>query len=193
MGLNETPYLTGRVLLAMPSLTDPRFHRAVIYICSHDAGGAMGLVINHPLPGLGFTDLIGQLNIDPAAKENLSRIDLPVLSGGPVESARGFLLHSSDFRQSDTVVVDEAFGVTGTIDALKAVAAGKGPKDMLFMLGYAGWSAGQLDREMQENAWLVVPADPALIFHTGAAEKWDMAIGRLGVDPAMLSSVAGRA
>lgn len=193
MGSNDATYLTGQLLLAMPSLADPRFHRAVIYVCSHDAGGAMGLVINHPLPGLEFSDLIGQLNIESGAKGSLSHLSLPVLSGGPVESARGFLLHSSEFRLPDTVYVDEFFSVTGTVDALKAVAAGKGPRQLLFILGYAGWSAGQLDREMQDNAWLTVPADPALIFHAGAEEKWDMAIGKLGFDPAMLSSAAGRA
>ncbi|HEY8191276.1 MAG TPA: YqgE/AlgH family protein, partial [Alphaproteobacteria bacterium] len=119
--------------------------------------------------------------------------NLPVMSGGPVEAARGFILHSGDFKQPDTVKVSDTIGVTGTVEGLKAVAAGTGPDRMLFMLGYAGWGAGQLDREMQQNAWLVAEADPDLIFARGTDEKWDRAVRQLGVDPAMLSGDAGRA
>jgi putative transcriptional regulator len=181
-------YLTGRLLLAMPQMGDPRFHRAVIFMCAHDENGAMGLVLNNVMPGLDLSELLGQLNIDrqpatPAA---------PVMNGGPVESARGFVLHSTDFTQPETVRVGPELGVTGTIEALRAIAAGDGPQKMLFMLGYAGWGAGQLDRELQQNAWLVTDADAEIIF--GDAErKWDRAVRKIGIDPAMLSGDAGHA
>lgn len=183
-------YLTGRLLLAMPAMGDPRFHKAVIYMCAHDANGAMGLVINHTLPGVDLSQLLEQLHIDPAESQ---APETPVMSGGPVETARGFVLHSNDFSQSDTIKIDDDFSVTGTIDALKAIASGDGPESMLFILGYAGWSAGQLDQEIQQNAWLVADPDPELIFTSQPEEKWPKAVEKLGVDPGMLSGVAGRA
>ncbi len=183
-------YLTGRLLLAMPAMGDPRFHKAVIYMCAHDENGAMGLVINHTLPGVDLSQLLKQLNITP---EETKARDSAVMSGGPVETARGFVLHSNDFEQSDTIKIDEDFYVTGTIDALKAIAGGDGPDKMLFILGYAGWSKGQLDQEMQQNAWLVTDPDPDLIFAAPPEEKWTKAIQKLGIDPAMLSGEAGRA
>lgn len=187
---NKKLYLTGRLLLAMPAMGDPRFHKAVIYMCAHDANGAMGLVINHALPGVDLGQLLEQLNIK---QENGHTPDAPVMSGGPVETARGFVLHSNDFKQADTIKIDDNFSVTGTIDALKAIASGNGPEKMLFILGYAGWSPGQLDQEMQQNAWLVADPDPDLIFTSSADEKWAEAIRKLGVDPGMLSGEAGRA
>lgn len=183
-------YLTGRLLLAMPAMGDPRFHKAVIYMCAHDEHGAMGLVINHTLPGIDLSQLLAQLNINP---ENENTPDTPVMSGGPVETARGFVLHTNDFSQEDTIKIDEEFSVTGTIDALKAIAGGDGPEKMLFILGYAGWSAGQLDEEIQQNAWLVTDADPDLIFQAPPEEKWTEGVKKLGFDPGMLSGAAGRA
>ncbi len=183
-------YLTGRLLLAMPAMGDPRFHKAVIYLCAHDENGAMGLVINHTLPGVDLSQLLAQLNIKP---EESKAPDTVVMSGGPVETARGFVLHSNDFGQADTIKIDDDFSVTGTIDALKAIAGGSGPDKMLFILGYAGWGSGQLDQEIQENAWLVADPDPELIFKAAPEEKWVKAIKKLGVDPAMLSGDAGRA
>lgn len=183
-------FLAGRLLLAMPAMGDPRFHKAVIYMCAHDENGAMGLVINHALPGVDLSQLLEQLNITPD-KERTS--DKPVMSGGPVETARGFVLHSNDFSQSDTIRIDDNFSVTGTIDALKAIASGEGPDNMLFILGYAGWSAGQLDQEIQQNAWLIADPDPDLIFAASPEEKWTRAIKKLGIDPGMLSGEAGRA
>ena len=183
-------YLTGRLLLAMPGMGDPRFHKAVIYLCAHDDKGAMGLVINHILPSIDLSQLLEQLNIKP---EDNKAPDTPVMSGGPVETARGFVLHGNDFEQSDTITIDDDFRVTGTIDALRAIAQGEGPDQMLFILGYAGWSAGQLDEEIQQNAWLVIDADSALIFDTSAETKWDQAIKTIGIDPGMLSGEAGRA
>ncbi|MCB9990014.1 MAG: YqgE/AlgH family protein [Rhodospirillales bacterium] len=187
----NTSYLTGRLLLAMPAMGDPRFHKAVIYMCAHDANGAMGLVINHTLPGVDLGQLLEQLNIHP--EEIKGDVSKPVMSGGPVETARGFVLHSNDFAQDDTIKIDEAFSVTGTIDALRAIASGTGPEKMLFILGYAGWGAGQLDQELQDNAWLVTDPDPDLIFGASAEEKWVKAVQTLGIDPGMLSGEAGNA
>lgn len=189
----EKDFMTGRLLLAMPQMGDPRFHKAVIYVCAHDENGAMGLVINSVLPGVDMSELLSQLNIDLKDEIKKSAVDMPVLSGGPVETARGFVLHSSDFQQDDTIEINEKVGVTGTIDALKAIAAGKGPEKMLFLLGYAGWSKGQLDQEIQQNAWLITEADSELIFSATPDEKWDLAVKKLGIDPGMLSGSAGSA
>lgn len=186
-------YLAGKLLLAMPMMGDPRFHRAVIYMCAHDANGAMGLVINHALPGMEFEDLIEQLGIASDIEIKLVPSSVPVMSGGPVEAARGFLLHSNDFVQPDTIKIDSSCSVTGTVEALKFVVRGEGPGQMLFILGYAGWGKGQLEREIQDNAWLVVDPDPQIIFHPEVDEKWTLAVQKLGFDPAMLSAEAGRA
>ncbi len=175
----------------MPAMGDPRFHKAVIYVCAHDENGAMGLVINHTLPGVDLSQLLEQLNIQPDGKDGTT--GTPVMSGGPVETARGFVLHSKDFEQDDTIKIDNDFSVTGTIDALKAIANGQGPQQMLFILGYAGWSPGQLDQEIQQNAWLVADPDPELIFTATADEKWVRAVQKLGIDPGMLSGEAGSA
>lgn len=187
--------LAGKLLLAMPNMGDPRFHRAVIVVCAHDENGAMGLVINHVLPGIDLRNLFEQLNI-AVAQPGVPPAPLPdiqVLSGGPVENGRGFLLHSKDFHLPDTVEVTDHLSVTGTIDALRAVAEGRGPKTMLFVLGYAGWTPGQLDREIQQNVWLVADATPALVFTVTTDDKWAAAIKILGIDPGMLSANAGRA
>ncbi|MGH1375059.1 MAG: YqgE/AlgH family protein [Alphaproteobacteria bacterium] len=190
---DRTSYMTGKLLLAMPSIGDQRFDRAVIFVCAHDEEGAMGLVINDTMQGIDFSELVGQLKFESDIKVKFEDMDMPVMSGGPVETARGFLLHSSDFARDDTMKVDGTYGVTGTVDALKDVARGDGPKDLLFILGYSGWDAGQLDAELQQNAWLVVEPDPELIFEGDPQEKWKRAINKLGIDPAMLSSAAGRA
>ncbi len=189
----EKGYLTGKLLLAMPAMGDPRFHRAVIFICAHDENGAMGLVINNVLPGFEFGKLLSQLGIVSDIEIDLKKLSVPVMSGGPVEAARGFVLHSGDFSRKDTIKIDDLYSVTGTVEALKEIATGNGPDNMLFILGYAGWSAGQLDSEMQQNSWLVVDPDPSLIFHASPDKKWDMAIEKLGIDPLMLSSESGRA
>lgn len=185
----KSPYLTGKLLIAMPHMGDPRFHKAVIFICAHDVNGAMGLVINHTLPGLELDELLSQLHIEGAKTGG----EIPVMSGGPVETGRGFILHKGDFHQIDSLKIESDIYVTGTMDALKAIAQGQGPDEMLFILGYAGWSAGQLDLEMQQNAWLVVDADPDLIFEGDPDQRWDRAIRKMGIDPLMLSGEAGRA
>lgn len=185
--------LIGKLLLAMPTMGDLRFHRSVIYICAHDKNGAMGWIVNHKLPGLEFEHLLEQMNLTSDINIDLKALSIPVMSGGPVDAGRGFLLHSNDFKQAETIMVDETFSVTGTIDALKAVAHGQGPSNMLFILGYAGWSAGQLDEELRQNSWLVADPDPAIIFSETNDDKWNMAIAKLGFDPSMLSAEAGRA
>lgn len=191
--ISDGPYLSGKLLLAMPSMTDPRFARAVIFLCAHDSNGAMGIVINHPMPDMKFPELLGQIKISPPAEAAKPVPDIPVMKGGPVETARGFVLHDGIYKKPDTIHVDDRFGVTGTVDALKDIARGEGPNKIVFALGYAGWGAGQLDKELQENAWLSVDADPTLVFDTAAADKWDKAFKSLGVDPGMLSGTAGRA
>lgn len=182
--------LKGKLLLAMPGMSDPRFYRTVIFMCDHDAKGSMGLIINQSILNIPLSKLLNELHIE--AKSD-GALDLPVLTGGPVETARGFLLHTSDFQQSETMPVTSKFSVSGTLEALKAVADGQGPKEMIFMLGYAGWGPGQLEQEIQQNAWIIGEADHELLFNTSAEEKWDRAMGRIGVNPTMLSSVAGSA
>lgn len=177
----------------MPAMSDQRFERAVIYICAHDEKGAMGLMINQIVPDVEFKDLLTQLKVTSDIHVDRKILALPVFHGGPVENQRGFLLHSSEFGRADTIHIDDNFSVTGTVDALKEVAAGNGPRQLLFVLGYAGWGAGQLDQELQQNAWLIADADPDIIFKSQPADKWETAMKKLGVDPAMLSAAAGRA
>lgn len=190
---NSDNYMVGKLLLAMPAMGDFRFEKSVIYICAHDEHGAMGLVINNPLPDVDFKDLLDQLKIVSDIEFDPKALHLTVMNGGPVEGARGFLLHSSDFHQDDTIKVDNNVSVTGTLDALKDVAMGNGPEKKLFILGYAGWSAGQLDEELQRNAWLVADADPDLVFALDFNKKWDMALKKLGIDVSMLSATGGTA
>lgn len=190
-------FLDGQLLVSMPGMADERFARAVIYVCAHSAEGAMGIVVNKPAADLSFPDLLVQLDIVPEA----DRISLPrqagslqVLMGGPVETSRGFVLHSPDFFiEQSTLPIDESICLTATIDILRAIARGEGPKEAVLALGYAGWSAGQLETEIQSNGWLNCPADPELIFHSALDSKYDLALRRLGIDPAMLSSEAGHA
>ena len=190
-------YLDGKLLIAMPTMGDPRFSRAVIYMCAHSADGAMGIIINHPAPNISFTELLEQLNIVPAQ----DRIRLPVglgamavHLGGPVETGRGFVLHSSDyFKAESTLPIDESVCLTATIDILRAIARGDGPEEAVLALGYAGWGAGQLEMELQANGWLNCPADAELIFNTAADLRYEMALRRIGIEPAMLSMETGHA
>mgnify|MGYP006288131135 CR=1 FL=1 len=188
---DPSTYLKGRLLVATPSMNDPRFHRAVIFICAHDEHGAMGLTINNTLPGVAFNQMINHFEIDPDTSDDLEKT--AVLGGGPVETARGFVLHPASFRLDDTILINDDYGVTGTIDALKAIASGDGPEQFLFMLGYAGWTAGQLDQEVQQNSWLIATPDDSLLFNTEAEQKWKSALARLGIEPGFLSGQAGRA
>lgn len=183
-------FLTGQLLIAMPAMADPRFARAVIYLCAHSDDGAMGLVINKPMPSITFPDLLEQLGID-GGSEQLD--EMRVHFGGPVESGRGFVLHSADFIRDGTLRVDDRVALTATIDILRAIAAGEGPRHHILALGYAGWGPGQLDSELQANGWLTAPADDAILFDADLSTKWERAIAKLGIAPAMLSGEAGHA
>ena len=182
-------YLTGQLLVAMPQMEDSRFVRSVIYLCAHTAEGAMGLVVNKLMDNISFPDLLDQLNLTGSDAPD----GIKVHFGGPVETGRGFVLHSADYVQDATLVIDDTVALTATIDILKAIATGKGPKHSLLALGYAGWGPGQLDDELQRNGWLSVPADDGLIFGTGLDERWERAIAKLGINASMLSGAAGRA
>jgi putative transcriptional regulator len=181
--------LTGHLLVAMPQMADSRFARSVVYLCAHSAEGAMGLVVNRLIDSLSFDSLLDQLGLEADA----GAIDLPVHFGGPVESSRGFVLHSADYVQDSTLVIDDDIALTATIDVLKAIAKGDGPRQCVLALGYAGWAAGQLDAEIQANGWLMVPADHELVFGIDNESKWQRAIAKLGVDLSLLSLEAGHA
>lgn len=190
-------FLDGQMLIAMPVMDDERFQRTVIYICAHSADGAMGIVVNRPAGSIDFPGLLVQLDVI----EKKDRINLPedaeslrVMRGGPVETGRGFVLHSSDFFAEDsTLAIDSDVSLTATLDILKAIASGSGPKQAILALGYAGWSPGQLEREIQHNGWLHCPADPELIFGDDIDGKYQRALAKLGIDLAVLSNEAGHA
>jgi putative transcriptional regulator len=185
------------MLIAMPSMGDERFARAVIYVCAHSTEGAMGIIVNQPAANIKFPDLLVQLDVIPADE----RIELPirtedvkVLKGGPVETGRGFVLHSADFFiENSTLPIDEGICLTATLDILKAIARGNGPASAILALGYAGWAPGQLEQEIQENGWLHCAADPELIFGTDTDAKYEKALRKIGIDLGMLSSQAGHA
>lgn len=181
--------LQAQLLIAMPSMQDERFQRSVIFMCSHTAdAGAMGLMINKQLPNLQFADLARQLDIEA---ENSPPITMHF--GGPVETGRGFVLHSDDYHRDATVPMAEGVSMTATVDILRAMASGAGPGDAILALGYAGWAPGQLEQEIQRNDWLHCAADSDIIFEVALDSKWEAAVRRIGIDPAMLSMQAGRA
>jgi len=182
-------WLTGQMLVAMPSMMDPRFARTVTYLCSHTPEGAMGIVVNRLYGDLNFEGLLTQLNITRAPGGR----DMPIHFGGPVDPARGFVLHSTDYEQQGTLKISDTIALTATVEVLKEIAAGQGPRRALLALGYAGWSAGQLDAELQVTGWLVAPADETIIFDTPPEDKWDRALAKLGVSPIKLSGDIGHA
>lgn len=190
-------FLDGQMLVAMPGMEDERFARSVIYLCAHSDEGAMGIVINRAAPKVKFPDLLVQLDVidkDEAIRLPGKAGSMQVLKGGPVETGRGFVLHSSDFFiDNSTLPIDEKVSLTATIDILRAIAQGDGPQCAVLALGYAGWQAGQLEAEMQGNGWLNVRADTSLIFDAALESKYERAVRTLGVDLARLSSVSGRA
>ncbi len=181
--------LVGNLLVAMPQMNDPRFERAVIYMCAHNNEGAMGLVVNKLFEQLSFPDLLDQLSIQTGPRTQQIRVHF----GGPVESGRGFVLHSDDYVREGTMLVDSGFALTATTDILRAIAEGEGPRSSILALGYAGWGPGQLDNEFAANGWLHVPADPELVFGADLEHKWLLALNKLGVTPSGLSSQAGHA
>jgi putative transcriptional regulator len=187
--MSDSDILTNHFLIAMPSLRDPNFARTVTLICEHSSEGAMGIVINR-LTDLSLTDIFEQMNIDGAGCQ---RLDLPVHIGGPVQSNRGFVLHEPVGAWESTLHVTDALGVSTSRDILVALAENHGPQRCLLALGYAGWSPGQLEREIADNAWLSGPADMEILFDTPADERWSAAVKCLGVDLAALSSEAGHA
>lgn len=190
-------YLDGQLLIAMPVMDDERFSRSVIYLCAHSPEGAMGIVVNRSAGSIDFPGLLVQLNIiDKDHQITLpdSAESLKVLKGGPVETGRGFVLHSSDFFIKDaTLPIDDGVCLTATLDILKAIASGTGPKQAVLALGYAGWAPGQLENEIQHNGWLHCAADMDLIFGRNIEDKYQLALDKLGIDIAMLSNEAGHA
>ncbi len=187
--LDNQSTLAGQLLVAMPGMMDPRFARTVIYMCAHGPEGAMGLVINRVLDSLTFPDLLDQLGLDFLDGEDF----LDVHFGGPVESGRGFVLHSADYLQDSSLMVDDHVALTATVDILREIAGGGGPRNCILALGYAGWGPGQLDSEIKANGWLHCPPDDELLFGEETDAKWQQAMEKIGIDPRMLTDDAGHA
>jgi putative transcriptional regulator len=191
MSSAEKPgHLDGKLLIAMPAMGDPRFERAVIYMCAHSPEGAMGLIVNKPAPELNFADLLEQLEMEVPETSRQIRVHF----GGPVEHGRGFVLHSRDYDNAETTLhVDDQIGMTATLDILEDISKGSGPANCLLALGYAGWAPGQLEGEIQANGWLTCDATPDLVFDRSDAEKWEAALASLGISPSFLSAAGGTA
>ncbi|MBJ7405453.1 MAG: YqgE/AlgH family protein [Bradyrhizobium sp.] len=194
---SSADYLDGQLLIAMPVMGDSRFERSVIYLCAHSAEGAMGIIVNHPAGSIDFPELLQQLGIIRKGEhiklpENAE--SMKVLRGGPVDTGRGFVLHSSDFYiENATLRIDDGVCLTATVDILRAIASGSGPKPAILALGYAGWAPGQLETEIQSNGWLHCDADADLIFGDDVDDKYNRALQKIGIDPGMLSNEAGHA
>ena len=186
--METATFLTGQFLLAMPGIGDPRFDQAVIAVCAHDRKGALGIGIGAQIAGLGFHDVLEQVKIDPGDTPNV-----PIHFGGPVETRRGFVLHSRDWSGQDTIDVAGKWALSGTLDALRAIAEGKGPTRWLIALGYAGWTAGQLDGEMTRHGWLNVDDDEGMLFDTDTADRWTRGFAAAGIDPRLLGNESGHA
>jgi len=184
----EAQYLSGRLLLAMPGMFDPRFDHAVIAMCVHDEHGAMGIGLGRTRPDTSFHELLDDVGIDPGLAD-----DRPVLDGGPVEQGRGFVLHSDDWAGEGTIQVRPFGALSGTLDVLRAIAEGRGPSRWLFALGYAGWGPGQLDEEMRHHGWYAAEGKPELLFDTPVEARWSATWRADGIDPALLASETGRA
>lgn len=191
------PFLEGKCLVAMPSLHDSHFIRSVVYICAHSEEGAMGIIVNHPAQGVNFVDLLLQLKVidgadKPRVEETMGRCR--VLAGGPVDASRGFVLHSPDYRAEEaTMLIDDSVSMTATLDVLRAIAQGGGPEKAVLALGYAGWSPGQLEKEILANSWMICPADTSLLFDQEHEMKYERALGAIGVDLRFLADEAGHA
>ena len=182
--------LTGKLLIAMPSMGDKRFEKAVIYLCSHTHEGTMGLIINKPTPDIRFTDLLEQLSIEDGDLAT----DVRIHYGGPVETGRGFVLHTSDYASgAGTMDVANGISMTATLDILEDIASGNGPQKSMLGLGYAGWGPSQLEGELVQNAWLVCDANEDILFGRAAEHKWTAALKVLGIDPLVLSASGGSA
>lgn len=184
----DPTYLSSQLLLALPGIGDPRFERAVIAMCVHDENGAFGIGIDSEVEGISLHDLLRQLDIEPGQAP-----DVPLLAGGPVEPQRGFVVHSQDWTGEGSIQIGSSYVLTSTLDVLKAIADGRGPRKWLVALGYAGWTAGQLDEELTRHGWFATPATPELLFDTPAADRWSAAFASAGIDPRLLSATSGRA
>ncbi|QQA42408.1 YqgE/AlgH family protein [Pelagovum pacificum] len=188
--IEQPDTLSGKMLIAMPDMGDPRFDQALVYICAHSDDGAMGLIVNKPTPEVKFSDLLEQLEITSGPDTR----DIRIYYGGPVEGSRGFVLHSADYDSDGaTLAVDEEVGLTATLDVLEELAQGRGPRSSLLALGYAGWGPGQLEDEIGQNGWLTCEPRDDLIFGRANEHKWTAALKSLGVDPLLLSGDAGHA
>lgn len=186
--MESSAYLTGQFLLAMPGIGDPRFERAVIAMCAHDAEGALGVGIGDTIEGLGFHELLKQFGIEPGETP-----DAPVHFGGPVEPRRGFVLHSNDWGGQDTIDVAGRWALSGTVDVLRAIAEGAGPRKWVVALGYAGWGEGQLDEELTRHGWFNTAADPRLIYDVAADARWEIGFEEAGIDVRLLANRTGTA
>lgn len=186
----EQQYFTGQLLIATPQIIDSRFSHSVVLICGHDHNGTMGLILNRLIDELTFKDLVGQLSIQPSDALNTN---IPVHFGGPIEMGRGFVLHSTDYLHETSIRISDEIALTSTLEILNLLAQGKGPKEKILALGYAGWGAGQLEMELQKNSWLQMEADPDLVFSRDLSETWQKALKKMGVDAALLSSQTGHA
>jgi putative transcriptional regulator len=182
-------FLTGQMLIAMPAMADPRFAQSVIYICAHTEDGAMGIVLNRPIERPSFDDLLKQLEVEPVPPARRIRL----CSGGPVDNARGFVLHTADWTGDGSLRVTDSLALTASLDVLKAIAEGGGPRAGILALGYAGWGPGQLDAEIHQNAWLSVASDERILFDDDHNTKWRRALAKLKIDPLLLSGNAGHA
>jgi putative transcriptional regulator len=186
---SDDQFLTGQLLIAMPVMADPRFAQTVIYLCAHTPDGAMGLVVNRPLAKPSFDDLLRQLEIEPLPTARRIRLCM----GGPVDNARGFVLHTTDWTGEGSLKVNDALALTASLDVLKALAEGGGPRAGILALGYAGWGPGQLEAEIHQNAWLSLPAQENIVFGTEHETKWRRALATMKIDPLLLSGSAGHA
>ncbi len=183
-------FLEGKLLIALPGMPDPRFEKSVIYMCAHSLEGAMGIIINRPVEGVDFRELMEKLDLEVTAEVN----DVPVLYGGPVETGRGFVLHSGDYESTDsTLPVSQDVSLTATVEILRAIGQGKGPRKALFALGYAGWGPGQIEDEIRANGWLHCDSDAALLFDADLDTRWKEALRKLGIDASGLTAHAGQA
>jgi putative transcriptional regulator len=187
---NDDNFLEGKLLIAMPGMADPHFEKSVIFMCAHSSEGAMGIMINKPVAGLSFHDLMEKLDLRVGAETP----NFPILYGGPVETGRGFVLHSGDYESSEaTLPVSEDISLTATLDILRAMAEGRGPQHAIFALGYAGWTAGQIEDEIRRNGWIHCDCDPELLFEAELDDKWSAALRKLGIEASGLSPHAGHA
>jgi putative transcriptional regulator len=186
---DQTSWLAGQMLIAMPKMQDPRFAQSVIFMCAHTAEGAMGIVLNRPLAKPRFAEVLEQLEIEPVPPAR----DIRMGAGGPVDGSRGFVLHTADWRTDGSMDVQDGYVLTASLDVLRAIAEGGGPAQAFFAMGYTGWDAKQLDEEILQNAWLSVPPDEAIVFDADFRTKWTRALAKLRIDPAKLSPEAGRA